>query len=207
MKFNAKPPQFGKRSPQEADALPVPIIGKAADRRTAQLHQAAEVLAVLPEPGETLHAIMTGRYDLMYMIAILVAQLGGCQSVRIATLSFNGKNLAEMLNLIDAGAVKRMTLLCSAFFRDHNRELWQECLADFRERNCRAAAARSHCKVVTLHTNDGKRYSLEGSANLRTNSNREQFALTQDAAIHDWHAQWIDEMVTAHEGEEETQGE
>jgi hypothetical protein len=189
-----------------ADAFPAPIVGRAAARRTAMLGQAAEALAVLPAEGETLHALMTGRYDLMHLITALVTGLGDVEALRIATLSYNGRNLSEMVALIDSGAVKSLTLLCSCFFRDHNKELWEETLADFRERGQRAAAARSHAKVVTLATADGWRFSLEGSANLRTNSNREQFALTHDDAIHDWHAGWIDALVSAHEQADESDG-
>jgi hypothetical protein len=198
MNFAPKP-MFG-RAPQ-AESLPPPLIGQAKGRRTAELVEASDVLSVIPGPGETLHALMTGRYDLMHTIAALIGRIGVCPEVRIATLSYNGKNLAEMITLLDAGAVGRITLLCSAFFRDHNKELWTETLKEFRSRGQRAAAARSHCKVVTLACADGRRYSLEGSANLRTNSNFEQFALTHDAAVHDWHAGWIDELVSRHEGE------
>jgi hypothetical protein len=200
MQFNAPRPTFGRTL--STDAFPAPIIGKAAARRTASLQQADDVLAVLPGPGETLHALMTGRYDLAHLITALVTYLGDVEAVRIATLSYNGRNLAEMVALLDSGVVKTLTLLCSAFFRDHNKELWEETLEDFRERGQRAAAARSHAKVVTIATSSGRRFSLEGSANLRTNSNREQFALTLDAAVHDWHAAWIDALVMKHEGEQ-----
>jgi hypothetical protein len=37
---------------------------------------------------------------------------------------------------------------------------------------------------------------LEGSANLRTNGNREQLLLCHDRALHAWHAQWIDALVS-----------
>lgn len=202
MIFNAPRPAFGRTNPAEAEAFPVPIVGKAAIRRVAMLAQAADVLTAIPGPGETLHAIMTGRYDLMHVIVALVGKLGGCETLRIATLSYNAKNLAEMLNLLDGEAVGSLTLLCSAFFRDHNKELWAETLEEFRERGQRAAAARSHAKVVTFACADGQRISLEGSANLRSNGNREQFALTNDPALHDWHTAWVDELVAAHEGEE-----
>jgi hypothetical protein len=198
--FNTPRPTFGRNPATES--FPTPILGKAAARRTAMLAQAAEALAVLLRPGETLHALMTGRFDLMHLIAALIQHLGDVETVRIATLSYNGRNLAEMVALLDAGSVKSLTLLCSSFFRDHNKELWEETLEDFRERGQRAAAARTHAKVVTIATSSGRRLSLEGSANLRTNSNREQFALTDDAAIHDWHAAWIDAMVSQHEGDE-----
>jgi hypothetical protein len=198
--FNAPRLTFGRQP--TTDAFPTPILGKAAARRTAMLGQAAQVLAVLPGPGETLHALITGRYDLMHLITALVTRLGDVESVRIATLSYNGRNLAEMVALLDSEAVKTLTLLCSAFFRDHNKELWEETLKDFRERGQWAAAARTHAKVVTVATAGGRRLTLEGSANLRTNSNLEQFSLTEDAALHDWSAAWIDDLVTRHEGEQ-----
>ena len=44
---------------------------------------------------------------------------------------------------------------------------------------------------------------FEGSANLRTNGNREQLAVIRDRALHDWHATWIDELVNSDEGNED----
>jgi hypothetical protein len=43
---------------------------------------------------------------------------------------------------------------------------------------------------------------FEGSANLRTNGNIEQFALFNDAELHDWHAGWIDEKHRAWESDQ-----
>jgi hypothetical protein len=40
------------------------------------------------------------------------------------------------------------------------------------------------------------------SPNLRSNGNREQYCLTDDAALHGWHAGRIDQLVTQHEGDE-----
>ncbi len=196
MRFQSKP-LFGHSPAADAPA----IVAEAQARRTAKLAEAAGVLDVLPGEGETLHALMTGRYDLMHTVTALIAKLGTCPEVRIATLSYNRRNLDDMIALLDTQAVGRMTLLASSFFRSHNKELFAETLQAFRDRGQLAAAARSHCKVVTLATADGRRFSLEGSANLRTNSNREQFALTHDATVHDWHAAWIDELVSRHEGE------
>jgi hypothetical protein len=46
--------------------------------------------------------------------------------------------------------------------------------------------------------------ALESSANLRTNSNQEQFTLINDRPVCAWHGAWIDALVTRHEREEET---
>jgi hypothetical protein len=205
-RFNAPRVRFGRRAPAGGDDIPSPLVLRADAKRLAMLAEAGDVLGALPGPGESLHAVMTGRYDLMHLLAALAERLGRVDSMCVATLSYNGRNLAEMLRLLDAGAVGRLTLLCSAFFRDHNKELWEETQKEFRDRGQRAAAARSHCKVVTLALASGRRLSLEGSANLRTNSNREQFALTDSAPLHDWHSDWINELVAKHEGEAAEEG-
>jgi len=200
IRFNAPRPRFG-RQPAAEDGPPEPHVGRAAARRTAQLAEASAALAVLPGPGEAVHALMTGRYDLMHLLVCLIDRLGAVDVMRIATLSYNGRNLAEMVRLLDSGAVRRLNLLCSAFFRDHNGELWAETLEEFRDRGQRAAAAKSHAKVVTFAFASGRRLTLEGSANLRSNGNREQLLLADGAGLHDWHATWIDTLVTQHEGD------
>jgi hypothetical protein len=69
-------------------------------------------------------------------------------------------------------------------------------------------AGKGHAKVAALAFDSGERLSIEGSANLCGNgSGREQFVLIHDAALHDWHARWITELVTAHEGDTAEQGD
>jgi hypothetical protein len=166
------------------------------------LAEATSALSVLPGPGEAVHALMTGAYDLAHLLTALVGKVGPVATLRVATLSYNGRNLAEMAGWLDSGAVRSLALVCSCFFRDHNKDLWESTLREFRARGQRAAAARSHAKVVTLHTADGRKYALEGSANLRTNGNREQLTVVRDDALHDWHAAWIEDLVNRHEPEE-----
>src|SRR3954451_21139122 len=133
----------------------------------------------------------------------LLEKLGRCDRARIATLGYNRRNFKTMLGWLDAGAVGELTLVASLFFRSHNGDLWEETLAEFRRRGQRAACAPSHAKVMTLAFADGTRFVCEGSANLCSNgSAREQFALINDAGLHDWHATWIQALVDKHEGHE-----
>jgi hypothetical protein len=55
--------------------------------------------------------------------------------------------------------------------------------------------------VVTFAFASGRRLTVEGSANLRPNGNREQVLLADGAGLHDWRVGWIDEMVATHEGD------
>ena len=104
-----------------------------------------------------------------------------------------------MLSLLDARPGLALTLLVSSFFRDHNKGLFEAFADDLKAHpHARLAAARSHCKVVCFDVSMDDGLVFEGSANLRTNKNREQLAVFRDRPLHDWHAGWIDEMVSTH---------
>jgi hypothetical protein len=202
MDFKAilRPVRFGKGPPTE-DVLAPHTRRQTVNRRLAALREAGDVLAVLPEPGESLHAIMIGRYDLCDLLDVLLSRLGTALHLRIATLSFNERNARRMTAWTGGGTVQRLTVLCSRFFVEHNPEVFgplRQALASPH----RLAASRNHCKVCCFQFSDGSKLALEGSANLRTNGNREQFCLMHDAALHDWHAGWIDGEVSKHEGDQ-----
>jgi hypothetical protein len=176
------------------------FLTRANRRRMACLQEARDALPLVPGEGETLHAVMAGTYDLMHLLITLLDRLGSvCTQLRIATLSLSARNVTEMATLLDTGKVLHLDLLCSDFFRKHDKEIFSEMLQELTSRGQRVAAARSHCKIVTLALADGRRFTLEGSANLRTNKNQEQFALTQDAGLQGWYDTWIDGMVSKHE--------
>ena len=189
----------------EADAgddyqgLPAPLVVKLKAIRQAGIREAREVLTHLPEPGESLHAICTARMDLTDVINALIDRLGTVERLSMATLGFNQRNLNTIERWFDSGRVKAMTLLSSIFLRAHKGALWEEALSSFRDRGQRAACCHSHCKVVTMAFVSGQKMTIEGSANLCGNgSGREQFAMIRDDALHDWHAAWIDTLVSKH---------
>lgn len=200
MDFAAIPrPAFG-RAAQHIATAPSPAKTKAANRYQRAAKTAAELL---PEPGEAVHALMLGTFDLCQVIVPPVHRLPSCRHLRIATLCFSKRNAAELVGLLEGRPDLRLTLLVSAFFKGHNKELFERFAEDLREHpNARLAAARSHCKVVCFEIGPEDGMVFEGSANLRTNGNREQLTAIRDRPLHDWHAAWIDEVVNSHEGDE-----
>ena len=167
-----KPVNFAAVLSRKAeDGVPTPTRSKAARRRVACVREAAAVLDALPEPGEALHALMTGRYDLTDLLAVLIERFGPA-ALKIATLSFNFGNTVDVLSWIDAKKVTALDLLCSSFFREHNAELFRGFKADLHQRGGRLAACRNHAKVVTLAFASGERFALEGSANLQNQRER-----------------------------------
>jgi hypothetical protein len=179
--------------------VPPPKKSRAAARYQRAATTAAALLPELPKPGESVHALMTGTFDLCQVVTAVAARLPACRHPRVATLCYNKRNAVELLGLLEtrSGDPLRLTLLVSSFFRSHNKELHEwfaEQLRPFPA--ARLAAARSHCKVVCFDLGPTDGLVFEGSANLRTNGNREQLTVIRDRALHDWHAAWIDELVT-----------
>jgi hypothetical protein len=191
-----QPAEANKAAPRGGQAF----LARAHRRRFACLKAAREILEHLPEQGEALHGIMTGIYDLMHLLIVLLQRLGApCHTMRIATLSLSGRNVQEMVALLDAGTVGRIDLLTSDFHRKNDQEIFCELLAEFSKRGQRIGAARSHCKLVAIALDDGRKYVLHGSPNLRTNKNMEQFCLERDAELFAFYDTWLDGMVTTHE--------
>jgi hypothetical protein len=197
MDFSAIPrPAFGRLALHAEEARAV-FTTKATVRRALMFKEASALLSRLPGPGEAVHAILTGRYDLMLLlVAILDLQRAPCRRLRIATLCYNRRNAVELLGLLESKKICGLTLLCSSFFREHNKELHQW----FRDEleafpGSTIAHARSHCKVIAFDFADGTGLVAESSANLRANGNREQLVLLNDRALHDWHAKWIEELT------------
>ena len=87
------------------------------------------------------------------------------------------------------------------FHREHSKELHEWAIGELTAfPGVKVAAARTHCKVVCFDIAEDDALVFEGSANLRTNKNREQLSVFRDPDLHQWHAGWIDELVGKDDG-------
>src|ERR1700678_2589294 len=114
--FATRRPSFTRRRDDTAEPLTV----KGLVRKTGEIGRLAESLPALPEPAEAVHLLMTGRYDLTAVLAVILQRLGPCERMRIATLSFNAKNVAELAGWLDQKQVGALTLLASHFHRENS---------------------------------------------------------------------------------------
>jgi hypothetical protein len=203
-RFSPARAHFGDRPPDDefeddGRSLPMPIRVKLAARRTAGIREAKEAIANLPGPGESLHAVCTSRLDLTDILNAVLERVGVCEKMLIATLGYNERNLRMILQWLDTGRVRSLSLVTSIFFRSHKGSLFEETLTEFRERGQRCAAVHSHAKVVAMHFVSGATMAIEGSANLSANgSSREQFALINDPDLTRWHSAWIEDLLNCH---------
>src|SRR5262249_33290065 len=137
-----KRPSFtGRADP----GVPPALTARARRRYAAMLREPAGIPAHLPGPRESLHALLTGRYDFMTLLGrVITHQPTPCAELRIATLAFSSRNTAELVQLLDGGAVQRVSLLCSDFFAKHNRAEFSEAVRELQARGMAIAAPRCH---------------------------------------------------------------
>lgn len=201
VRFNVSPPLPGVSGGDTQSSAGRTFLRTVTKHRMAGIKRASEILDVLPGEGESLHVLLRGFFDALNVVLALLDKLAvPCDCLRVATLSLSKKNVSELAALLDAGTVKKIEVITSDFQAEHDGDILSELLAELRDqRGQRVATARSHCKIVLLAMSDGSRYTMEGSANLRTSRNMEQFCLSRDAALHDFYATWFDDTVNGHE--------
>jgi hypothetical protein len=169
---------------------------RAARRRFYDLSRvpnAARLITPLPAPGETIHALMGGDFHAWDLVPAIAGQLSvTIAELYVTTLGFNHANNQHLCEMLDAGAIGSAFILCSEYFRDADNDVYTAAERRLAERGSKIKAVRNHSKVMLIRPASGPdRYALESSANLRSCNNLEQFALTNDAALFEFHRGWI----------------
>lgn len=163
---------------------------------------AAKDLDELPAGGESVHIIMRGNWHGWDLVPAVLRLADGAtiDELTIATLGFNKDNAVELGQLLDAGQVRRVRFLCSVYFRDATRDVFKFLASELATRNGELLAMRNHAKLLLFALSDGRRLTVESSANLRSCRNVEQMALHNDPELYNFHAGWIDQQFAAARG-------
>lgn len=163
-----------------------------------RVRNAAEHLDHLPEPNCTIHGIMRGNYSYCDLIpaALKLIEPARFEYAAATTLGFSRKAALQLLDLIDAGHVRRLDFLCAHFFEASDPEICLFARKELTRRGSRFASARVHAKIILLAADNGARYTSESSANIRACQSIEQFALTNCPDLYEFHRQWIDETIS-----------
>lgn len=159
---------------------------------------AAKQLARLPDDGESIHGIMRGNFA-GFDFVDAIHQLAGARirELNIATLGFNGENADRLVRMIDGGRIQRATFICSHFYKTSEGEVYDVLRHQLLKRGHRCLAMRCHAKILLFEIDAEPRacYVLEMSANLRSCRNLEQFVLTRDHRLLEFHRGWMYEML------------
>ncbi len=162
------------------------------------------LLSDLPAPGEAVHAIMSGRYDLLVLLAAMLdihpPRAGRCGS----RPSVSARPMpSSCLNSRRTRRSARLVLLCSSFFKGTASSCSRRSATTWppsRLAGSRPCGRIAKAGLLRFRGRD-EAGDREQRANLRTNSNKEQLCVLNDRALHDWYAVWLDRMVSDSQGD------
>lgn len=161
---------------------------------------AANHIKTLPPVGHSLHAVMRGNYNAWDLVPGLLRLIRptALTYLGIATLGFNRRNSSQLLQLISDRQIQVCDLICSTMYANHEPAVCQDLATELAKHGSRFSAIRCHAKLLLFETTDGRHYVYEGSANLRSCKAIEQWCLTRDSALFQFHHAWIDQMLRKH---------
>lgn len=162
-------------------------------KRLVKPGNAAALAGHLPEPGDCTHAVVRGDFVTADIIPLLLGDRSA-DILAISTLGMSTGNAAMLADLRASGQIRRLFLLVSHYFSQVDktgtyREV-KHLLGDA------VKVARTHAKVILVSAAPSF-FVVEGSANLRSSDNIEQFAIWNDEELLNWHLDWMQEVAGA----------
>ena len=198
-----RPVESGVTSrPNDSEPSDADRMTRRASRRQyltlTRVANAAKALESLPENGESTHLIARGHFDAFDLVpAVLrMAAPATIAELNIATLGFNERNAATLLELLDGG-IGRVTFICSKYFSgmSDGKPVFEALCRDLGERGHPITSARCHAKILGFELTDGRCIVSESSANLRSCRNIEQFVITHDRDLLEFHRRWMADVL------------
>ena len=160
-----------------------------------QKEKLTELIKKLPPPGWSYHVISNGQYDFWTFIPALAALIGRQGLfLHMSTWTMSRNNAVDMIERFDSGQFKEMTLFTGLYFKRRESAVYAKVVEAFIERKQRYLAFKNHAKIILIG-DEKEKYIIEGSANFTANPRMEQYVLTRDDKLFDFHKEWMEEIL------------
>lgn len=185
----------------EGDSLPsARSLRRLAKRRTLRMAQQtalSDVLANPPTAGESVHIVSDAKFDFWTWVPVMLDWLGRSDSLYCSTWTLSRGNAVDLFELWDAQRFPAAHMLTGTYFKRRETAVYSFLLDGILARGGRYRAFQNHAKVLLLANADkGAWLTVEGSANLTANPRLEQYVLTNDRPLYEFHRGWMEEMFT-----------
>jgi hypothetical protein len=173
------------------------LIAKRRYRRALQNEQLAQILPEPPAAGESVHAVTNAKYDFCSWLPTLLRWCGRADALYCSTWTLSQANALDIFALYDAGLVApgQLHFLTGLYFKRRETATYNLLLDGLTKRGGRFKAFENHCKVLVVWSAERDLWlTVEGSANLNANPRFEQYVLTNDRGLAEFHRGWMDEV-------------
>jgi hypothetical protein len=167
---------------------------------------ALEHLITLPNQSESVHIVIGGQFEPCDLIPAIrrLSHPAVISRLDISTLGFNHDNVATIARGIDQAKIIMANVVCSKYFARLEKASFEFLRHEITTRGGRVNWGQTHAKLILLEMSDGRFFTVDGSANLRSCNSIEQINITQDKELLLFHRSWLEELLTAnHEQKKE----
>lgn len=150
------------------------------------------------EPGQRADVIVSGTFIFGDFIEAFIRENNiKIPEMTITTLSMSQANIDSLANLMADGYVDNLNLIVSYYFFAHERHVLVPYIYENLDIDNRfqLAVAASHTKTVIFETKGGKKVVMQGSANLRSSNNLEQFTIEENADLYDFFKEYQSTII------------
>lgn len=128
------------------------------------------------------------------------------KELTLSTLSISDENIDSLENLLIGGYVDQLNLITSGYFYSHEKfnlvpYIYKKLDID---NKFQYAAADSHCKIYMIELASGEKIVIQGSVNLRSSDNIEQFTMEIDAELYDFYFDYQSKIIEKYKTIEKT---
>lgn len=152
------------------------------------------ILKELPEPGEALHLLSNGTYNLMNFIIFLTEKFKVVDELFISTWATSTTNVNDLLKFFDNGIIKNLNVLLGDYHKFKSRAEFGMLANGLMERKQRFCIFNNHVKLI-IARKDADYIVVESSANLTSNPRLELHTISNNADLYTFHEQWMLQML------------
>lgn len=167
---------------------------KTIMRRANSEAHLAEILPPV-EMGHSYHIISRGDIDAMTYLVHILKQTGPIQTLTLSTWCMAMPDVEEIEIAIKAGMIGHAHLCVGEIFPNQYTDEYEKLREIETTGKIRVTVARNHSKVMLgAAPAAGIWFVIESSSNVNTNTRIEQTAIHMDKDLHDFYAEFFDEL-------------
>lgn len=158
--------------------------------------ESATALAFMPGKGETIHIVSSGYFDHWTLIPVYCSLLGGRGLTFWGTTwTMNRENARDLLRLYDEQIVSEIHMFTGTYFKRRTPAVYSVLAKGLMARpGCAFTAFKNHTKITLLDNGDDT-IVIEGSANYTENQNAENYTVSNDRALYEFHREWMSQVA------------
>lgn len=154
-----------------------------------------KLITYLPESGESLHIVSNGGFDYFTILPHIIEMTGlRVDEFYFSTWTLSITNVEAILNLYDRGIFANIHALTGDYMKTRESNVYNNLLTGLEKRGQKLSNNKNHSKV-TLMAIAENRFIIEGSANFTANPRIEQFILSNNVELYEFHKTWMNQIL------------